>query len=385
VSAAATATDALPSISHARPGEEGGPTARAGFSYQDEIAVSLLIEMLVNPAWLKVHFETHDDIVVVRQTGGTHCIAEFVQVKGGEPDKLWSVADLCAGKAGSSIFETSLRRDAFCELSRFRLVTLRPVVSELKVLTFDFGAPGREPCNARVLALASELEDRFPGIRSAKGNGSAYWLRNCLWDERHSEDAVRKDNLLRLLRLGIAEGRALLPEQAESLLDDMRASVAAASAARWEPNRDAKVVTRLDLRAWWERRSREIIEGAAAPSGGKLAAKMQETGLPDEMIALALELRRDYAAEARTPRFLELDEGERLQRRVKAELASLRARFLAGMLNLDGVGFHALCLDRLIAVSGERSAGSYDQSAFLQGCMYDIADRCLHRFTQVAR
>ena len=385
MSAIVTPSTSFPSIDHARPAEQGGPIARIGFSYQDEIAISLLIDMLIDPEILSVHFETHDDIVVVREASGSRRIAEFVQVKGGEPDKLWSVADLCAGKAGSSIFETSLGRDAFCEVSRFRLVTLRPVVSELRMLTFPFGAPGREPCGSRFLTLVSELEDRFPRIRSPKANGVTFWLRNCIWDERHSEDAVRQDSLLRLMRLAIAEGRTLLPELAESLMAAMRAWVSAASAARWEPDRNAKIITRSALRSWWELRCREIIEGAADPSGGKLAIKMQDAGLPDEMIALALDLRRDYSSEARAPRFLELDEGERLQRRVKAELASLRASYLAGRLDINGIEFHALCLDRLIAVNSERPAGAQDQSAYLHGCMYDIADRCLHRFARALR
>ena len=63
---------------------------------------------------------------------------------------------------------------------------------------------------------------------------------------------------------------------------------------------------------------------------------------------------------------------------------SLRARLFAGQLDLNGVGFHALCLDRMDAANGERPAGSEDRSAFLKGCMYDIADRCLLRFARPA-
>jgi hypothetical protein len=47
-----------PSIDDAKPGEEGGPVARSGFNYQDEIAVGFLIEMLENQSLLKVHCET---------------------------------------------------------------------------------------------------------------------------------------------------------------------------------------------------------------------------------------------------------------------------------------------------------------------------------------
>ena len=81
-----------PSIDHAKPLEEGGPIARVGFNYQDEVAVSLLIDMLGDPEIIKIHLETHDDAIVVRRNDAGR-EAEFVQVKAAELNKLWSVAD----------------------------------------------------------------------------------------------------------------------------------------------------------------------------------------------------------------------------------------------------------------------------------------------------
>ena len=107
---------------------------------------------------------------------------------------------------------------------------------------------------------------------------------------------------------------------------------------------------------------------------------MIEAGLPDDLVGLALELRRTYGALARTSRYMDVDEEERLQNRVRSEALSLRSRFVAGQINLDGVGFHSLCVDRMDTINTERRQGSEDQSAFLKGCMYDIADRCLLRF-----
>jgi Cap4 dsDNA endonuclease len=153
-------TATFPSVDEVKPAEDGGPEARKGFNYQDEIAVAFFIDMLETPSLLKVHCETHDDILLVHAPDGLAIrIAEFVQVKAGEPDKLWSVADLCQrkkNKAGTSIFERSLGRDRHKEESRFRLVTLRPVVSDLEILTFPCGGLG--------------------GSRAA--NGSKHWWRS---------------------------------------------------------------------------------------------------------------------------------------------------------------------------------------------------------------
>jgi hypothetical protein len=202
VVASESSTHGFPSVDMAKPGEEGGPISRSGFKYQDEIAVGFLIEMLESPSILKVHCETHDDVLLVRMADGVR-LAEFVQVKAGEPDKLWSVSDLCArkgGKNGSSIFEISLARDKHREESRFRIVTLRPVVSELQLLSFPYGAPGREAGGRAFVSLQSELDRRFPDLKSPKGNGSAYWIEHCLWEPRHSEETVRQHNLLRLAK-----------------------------------------------------------------------------------------------------------------------------------------------------------------------------------------
>jgi Cap4 dsDNA endonuclease len=102
---------AWPSIDDAKPNEEGGPIARAGFNYQDEIAVGFLIEMLETPTLLKVHCETHDDVVLVRQSSvSDKREAEYVQVKASAQDKLWSLADLCQrqlAKPGTSICPSS--------------------------------------------------------------------------------------------------------------------------------------------------------------------------------------------------------------------------------------------------------------------------------------
>jgi hypothetical protein len=285
-----------PSIDDVRPSEEGGPNARIGFNYQDEVAVSFLIEMLDDPEILKVHLETHDDLVVVRRVDST-TTAEFIQVKAAELDKLWSVADLCRRENGpsTSIFEASLNRDRCAENSRFRIVTLRPVVDELKLLTFPPGASGREPCNGRFLSLSNEIWKRFPDIRSPKTNGASYWLKHCLWDVRHSEHALTLSNFTRLLRIASAEGKFLLPEQIDTLLDELRVWAKKAGGARWDPDRSFKIILRNTLVDWWAKRTAEILDGASEVSGGKLRGKMRDAFLEEDQVRMAVELRRDYS------------------------------------------------------------------------------------------
>jgi len=375
----------LPSVDDMTPSEEGGPIARSGFDYQDEIAVGVLVDMLEDPVIQKVHFETHDDLVVVRVAD--ECpIAEFVQVKGGEINQLWTVAVVCKSEngAGSSILERSLARDACREHSNFRLITLRQVGSELKPLTYPRDSPGRHLSDPKMASLLKEFLGKKLTCISKKGNGVEYWLLNCLWQERPDEIAVRESNFSRLMRLSSRSGSPLFPEQLEQLLDDLRLWVKRAGAARWRSHRSMKIITRKEICSWLERRLAELRAGAASPSGGKLTGKMEQAGLDEDQIQMAIDLRLSYAKLVRTSRYMTTKNAEKLQLRVKSELASLRARMMAGQLQLDGQGFHLLCLERMDAINSERRSDTEDHSAYLKGCMYDITDRCLHRFSRPA-
>jgi len=107
---------------------------------------------------------------------------------------------------------------------------------------------------------------------------------------------------------------------------------------------------------------------------------MRAAVLAEDQVRMAIELRREYAQVVRTSRYMENDVARRLQSQVKSELASLRARFVAGQIPLDSAGFHSLCLERMRDINSGRPAGADDHAAFLIGCMYDITDRCLHQF-----
>lgn len=199
----------FPSIHNTKPMEEGGSTARTGFNYQDEIAVSLLLDMLGSAEIKCVQCETHDDAVLIWDAGEDEEIVEHVQVKSNESSNTWTMSSLThrpKGKIGTSIYETSLSRDVFKEVSRFRIVTLRHVADELRPLTFERGKPGRESDDPKVNAMVAKLEARCPGASSTKKNGAQYWVNNCHWDVRESETALQRHNLLRIIRFSVGTG-----------------------------------------------------------------------------------------------------------------------------------------------------------------------------------
>jgi hypothetical protein len=377
-----------PSVDSIAPEEQGGPVARQGFSYQDEIAVGFLLDMIEDARLAKIHFESHDDLVLIwSPLVGAQLTAEFVQVKAEAPDKLWSVADICQRKkkdaVGTSIFEISLGRDRHEEVSNFRMVTLRPIVSDLAPLTYVFGQEGRKSDCEGMVALKADLDGRFPGLKSKKKNDCGYWLENCRWDVRHDIKTVRKANTLRVFELAQAAGQSLLLEQINVLLDEIRAWVKAAGDAKWIPDKAKKIVRRADALEWWTARLLKLAQ-IDAPSGGALAEKMKLANLPSALVAMAVDLRRGYAAKVRTATYMPPEEADDLQERVKSTAQSLSANLAAGTLDLDGPQFHALCLKEMDALNAARPSGAKDQAAFLKGCLYDIADRCLLRFDRSA-
>lgn len=376
-----------PSVDDAKPMEEGGPFARKGFNYQDEIAVSFLLDMMEDKSIIKIHCETHDDILLVRATqdANQNC-AEYVQVKATEPNQLWTIAALCNrvdGKQGTSVLERSLAHDCHKEQSRFRILTLRQVAPDLKILTYPVGSVGREPGCDGLTTLKADIDKKHPGLMSPKGNDCSFWLDNCHWDERNNVEAIRNHNQLRVFQISSTQNNTLLPDAIDSLLDDMRLWVKDAGAASWDPDRDKKIITREELLTWWEQRVAELTSAGGA-SGGKLIRKMKDANLPQDVINLAVDLRRRYTKSLRTPRYAGDDNTEELLSRVRAEAISLRSRYTAGQLEVDAPTFHAMCLDRMDAINSERPAGESDRSSFLKGCLYDIADRCLLRFDRMA-
>jgi hypothetical protein len=243
----------LPSLFDVAPEEEGGPIARTGFDYQDELAVSLLIEMLGDPDVDCIFCETHDDVVVCRTRLGRP-VAEFVQVKAEQPYQYWSMAMLCERKGANplSLLEKSLGHDQFQEKAWFRLVTAAPVNKVLDVLC-KRPADRSTADKSRVDDLYNELQGRFPNLRSPKGNTLRYWLEHSFWDVRHDRQAIVAANLRALMDLADRERRLANWQQLNEFRRTMLGCVQAAGAARWANGVDAKTIRRSMLRNLWER------------------------------------------------------------------------------------------------------------------------------------
>lgn len=376
------------SIHDLSPLERGGVEARQGFEFQDHVAAGLLIDMLANSELLEVWCETHDDITLIWK-GSNEQEVEFVQVKSLSLDQLWSVAILTGrdrkdkkAVSGTSIVERSLENDCCCEPCYFRLVTSLPPNSDLAFLCLDFDAPDRVAKKDDAARLAVDLDRRIDNYRSTNDHGADYWLARTLWDVRHSVESLGSQNKVKLHRLIAGSGVNLFPDQLDELYLALLATARDAALANWGAAPAKKKICREYLFRWLA----SNLEARRHPplvAGKNLEGKLGKAGLQPGDITACMESRQRYLTERYSPRYLSLSDLSYVEDEVGAVLHSLRARLDAGEIADDGIGFHSACL-KAVEKLQETRLGSQTPLSVLHGCMYNIADRCVHRFRRAS-
>lgn len=367
-----------PSIRALSPLESGGVHARAGLSFQDHVATAFLLRMLTDDCLAEVWCETQDDVTLIWQRGSAEAV-EFVQVKSAELDHLWSIAELCRrenGRAGTSLLERSLAYDRAAERATFRIVTTRDVSRELAILKYPCDSPARQG-NA-LNSLHKKIPAALLSATSPNGNGLLYWLQNTLWEVRHGDDAVRAANILGLTAAVHESGQFLAPDQVDELYARLVKIAYDAALAKWAVDPDAK---RLSRGAFTSSVG-QLVFTATHPKAqrNKLRRKLEAAQLSSTIVASAERHRLAYRSERLRPKYVTTTaDADLLDLEVDAVLQRLRAQLEAGQ-QAEGAPFHSACTEELERMR-EKAAPAVPRF-YVQGCMYDMADRCLHRFTK---
>lgn len=374
-----------PSIHTLPPLERGGVEARIGFAVQDHVAASYLIDLLLDGLSLaEVWCETHDDITLIRQNAGAQEV-EFVQVKSNALDQLWSVALLASqdkkdkkAVPASSIYERSLANDRCCEPCRFRLVTCLQPNSDLAVLCLQFDAPDRLSKADALKTLGDDLDKRTENYRSPNGNGAQSWLARLMWDVHQSADSLKNSNTVKLTRVLANRGTTLFPDQLDELYSGILTLARDAASADWGASPSTKKLCKQCMVNWLDTylQARQALPTTA---GTRLRDKLVLAGLAEGDIAASFESRQRYMSERFNPQYLKLGDLTHLGSEVSAVLHGLRARLDSGEMADNGIEFHSECLKAIEQLKTQHAELKPPLSV-LQGCMYDIADRCVHRF-----
>jgi hypothetical protein len=364
------------------PREPGAEEARRGFQFQDHIAAGFYIEMLGDPELSKVWCEAEDDITLVRQRTGEATEVEFIQVKSDEHNQLWSVSLLCRQESGggTSILERSLSRDRYQEPCWFRIVTVRPVARELEHLQFPCEHPERQPGTPRYDRVAELLPHPVHEFSSENGNDWRYWIGRVKWDVRHSEEAVRNGNFVRLEDVLRGRRAYLAPDQRQVIYERLVRRAMDAATARRVRSPEAKCVEREELATFLGEAIREAQRAGAVDTDPPLERKMREAGLSEPTILHAKEVRRRYSSIRRRNAYYSPSERERIEEEVSSRLHRLWSQLEAGEFDDTPAQFYARCLRELEDIRNSVAPDNPPPLIMLQGMMYERVRRCVHRF-----
>jgi hypothetical protein len=361
-----------------KPLEFGGVYARVGLSFQDHVAATFMLQMLADDRLVEVWCETQDDVTLIWQSDGAQ-VVEFVQVKSAERDHLWSVAELCRrekGRPGTSVLERSLAHDRADEPATFRLVTTRGVAKELAVLTNPLDSPARG--ESALQAIHKKIPIALHAVKSPNGHDALHWLQRTLWEVRHSEDAVRSANVLRLTSAVYEGGNFLALDQSEDLYARVVKLAFDAALAKWMIDPLSKRLRRGDFVS----KIQKMVFDASHPTAqrNKLRRKLEAAQLGNDVVAGAERHRQAYRSERLRPKYVTTTAADLIDLEVDAVLQRLRSQLESG-LHPDSTTFHSVCTEDLELLRQEMASHNVPRF-YVQGCMYDMTDRCLHRFTK---
>lgn len=231
--------------------DAGGVAGRRGQKFQDHVAASLVIDMLVEPTIAQIECETADDVTIRRVVEAVEA-HEYVQVKTTDGDSKWSMQELLQrtdSREGTSVAERSLACDAHDAVPSFRLVTVREPRSPL----VHFKIPrGERSSRATLMAAATgPFEKKFPKFKSPKGRTLADWAKQLLWQVEPDMEKLAGHNRLRLLKLAGNHGQRPHVTEIETSYADLLGMVIDAGDASRVHAPEKKCISRATATGWW--------------------------------------------------------------------------------------------------------------------------------------
>lgn len=356
------------------------------------------------PDLLEVWCESQDDVTLYWDVGGGMEEVEFVQVKSDRLEQLWSTALLLSTtsaeddssadgggkpkatknrkKDGKCILEKSLQLDRGLEKARFRIVTCRAVMDELTILIHDLDSVHRATTTPEYVELSTKVKAKLSAVRSANGNDCEYWLQRTRWQVIHEEEPIEDKNILKVLELAQGFGIILLQDQARSVYERLLTRVRDAGKADWDTELDKKYFKNAEFVTWFKRAAYDAAHSSKGGGGKTLEDKLKDAKVAHDVIESASSMRLTYLGKLFTPRYSDPDEREELQNEIDAKLMRLRAKIDSGEFEVDGQAFHNLCLSAVEEVHGQLRKKNRPPLPNLYGFMYELADRCTHRFVR---
>lgn len=366
------------------PREFGGTNARNGFDFQDHVAASYMIEMLTNPEIIAVWCENLDDITVVRTVDGKE-VFEFVQVKQTSDGKTWSVADLCSRDpnkfaVGTSVLEKSLDNDCGSGESRFRVVSSDQVNPQLRILTYPVGADLRRDINTDFLELKAAAVKGTKDYFSPNKNDASFWVDRAFWQVVHSEAAITNANLLSLRAFFDNNFIFLAPDQILDIYRKIVLKAYDAAKADFYLNKEAKRLATAAFHKWLLEECDKAQHPAPISGETRLSAKLKKAGLTN-YTDTATRQRIFYATRSRDPKFFQTFDKHAIEAEAESALSLRKLKLDRGDYQ-SSIDFLIDCISDLKSIDDRVVDHITGLNPYLEGFMYNMANRCLFRFAR---
>ncbi len=169
-------------------------------------------------------------------------------------------------------------------------------------------------------------------------------------------------------------------DQLEELYQRIVTKVFDGGLAKWDKEAGKKKILRNDLLHWFAGAVADAVHPGYHGTGKKLEAKLRDAGIPDDQYEAIAFLRLQYRNEGLTPKYAELQPRKQVECDIYAKLHSLRTKLDGKEIEEDGRAFHARCIAMIDEVRRELPEVDRPPAENLYGYMYNLADRCVHRF-----
>jgi hypothetical protein len=232
--------------------------------------------------------------------------------------------------------------------------------------------------------LVTNVMTRVGDFTSPNGNDCSFWLVRTSWDVYQSIAALENEGLLLLEKIVEDLGFILAQDQRRELYSMLLNTVTVAAAARWERDPETKKIHHDPLATRLSEAATRVRSPGRAYASSPLAEKMVSAGLPGDVIEAAQEQHRRYRLEVLTSRYAPFRDRERIESEIEARLFRLKNDLDAGLLKDNGLQFHSRCLTELDLIRSEMPEGAALPRLLIYGMMYDVTNRCLHRFTPLS-
>jgi hypothetical protein len=198
----------------------------------------------------------------------------------------------------------------------------------------------------------------------------------------HEEQPIEAANILKVWELAQKHGQVLLPDQARTVYERLLTRVLRAGNADWDTELEAKVFKRAEFITWFEKAIYDAAHPGKGGAGKTLEEKLTDAKVADDIIETARTLRLTYLGRLFTPRYSDPEKRAELETEIDARLMRLRQKIDSGELEVSGPTFHSMCMDAIDQVHNELPIKDRPPLPNLYGFMYNLADRCTHRFVR---